>query len=214
MKGFEKKTRILIGIAIMFSLVCGCAAAPSPATAPSPAPAPASEPEEVSTPTPEAEAEPGMTDLFDYYGVKIDELAVDFPQLQYDDSYKTAKEGTTEVSEPVANMEKMSDGLALAGPFFTIDKEGKVVGISYGGKTYCVCGIKVGMPMKEAAELAKSKDFEFNRVEITHGSAKYVAIYDNADMELCIVSDADGDTNKMEESDVTGNVDDIFIINK
>ncbi len=152
-----------------------------------------------------------MTDLFDYYGAKIDDVAFDFPEHQYDDSYKTAKEGTTEVSEPVENMEKMSDGLALAGPFFTIDTEGKVVGINYGGRTYFLSEIKVGMPMSEAEELAKSHGFTFSRVDITHGSAKYVSIYDNGEIELYILSDADGNTNKMEESDVTGNVDSIAV---
>ena len=152
-----------------------------------------------------------MTDLFDYFGAKIDDVAFDFPELQYDDSYKTAKEGTTEVSEPAENMEKMSDGFALAGPFFTIDTEGKVVGINYGGKTYCLSEIQVGMPMSEAAELAKSHGFKFDRVDITHGDAKYVSIYDNGEVELYILSDADGNTNKMEESGVTGNVNSIAV---
>ena len=155
-----------------------------------------------------------MSDLFDYFGAKIDDVAFDFPELQYDDSYKTAKEGTTEVSEPAENMETMSDGFALAGPFFTIDTEGKVVGINYGGRTYCLSEIKVGMPMSEAAELAKSHGFSFNRVDITHGTAKYVLIYDNGETELYFVSDADGNTSKMEESDVTGNVDSIAVYKK
>ncbi len=155
-----------------------------------------------------------MSDLFDYFGAKIDDVAFDFPELQYDDSYKTAKEGTTEVSEPAENMETMSDGFALAGPFFTIDTEDKVVGINYGGRTYCLSGIKVGMPMSEAAELAKSHGFSFERVDITHGSAKYVLIYDNGETELYFVSDADGNTSKMEESDVTGNVDSIAVYKK
>ncbi|MCR5590523.1 MAG: hypothetical protein K6F73_03255 [Lachnospiraceae bacterium] len=152
-----------------------------------------------------------MTDLFAYYAMNIDDVAIDFPDLQYDDSYKTA-EGTTEVSEPTDMMERMSDGLALAGPFFSIDNEGTVVGITYGGLTYCVCEICVGMSMSEAAELAKIHDYEFSHVEITHGSAKYVSIYDNGQTQLCIVSDADGDISKTEESDVTGNVDSITVV--
>ena len=152
------------------------------------------------------------TDLYAYLGMNIDDVAVDFPDLQYDDSYKNS-EGTTEVSEPADMMEKMSDGLALGGPFFTIDKSGTVVGVNYGGKTYCVCQISVGMPMSEAKELAKQQDFKFSRVEITHGTAKYVAIYDNGQYELCITSDEDGNTGKTDESDVEGNVD-CLLINK
>ena len=154
------------------------------------------------------------TDLYDYFGKNIDDVAVDFPSLQYDDSYKTSSEDTTGISEPTWDMEKMSDGLALAGPFFTINKEGKVVGISYGGKTYCVNGISIGTPVSEAIETVKNSGFKFNRVEITHGNAKYVAIYDNGDTELCIVSDEDGNTQKTEEGDVTGNVDMINIYTK
>ncbi len=154
-----------------------------------------------------------MTDLFEYYGANIDHVATDFPELQYDDSYKKS-EGTTEISPPVSTMEKMSDGFALAGPFFTVDREGTVVGINYGGKTYSVCEIKVGIPMSEAAEIAKSHGFNFSGVEITHGTAKYVAIYDNGTMQLSITSDADGEFGKTEESDVTGNVDGILLTAK
>ena len=138
------------------------------------------------------------------------DLLFDFPSLQYDDSYKSA-EGTTEISIPTEEMEKMSDGLALAGPFFSIDKDGTVVAVNYGGTTYCICEICVGMSMEEAADLAKTHDFTFSHVEIAHGTAKYVSIYDNGEYQLCIASDADGDTNKTEESDVTGNVDSILI---
>ncbi len=154
-----------------------------------------------------------MTDLFEYYGANIDHVATDFPGLQYDDSYKKS-EGTTEISPPISTMEKMSDGFALAGPFFTVDKSGTIVGISYGGKTYSVCEIKAGIPMSKAAEIAKSHGFNFSGVEITHGTAKYVAIYDNGTMQLCITSDADGEFGKTEESDVTGNVDGILLTAK
>ncbi len=154
-----------------------------------------------------------MTDLFEYYGSNIEHVAADFPELEYDDSYKSS-EGTTEISAPTDTMEKMSDGIALAGPFFTVDKEGTVVGVNYGGQTYSVCGITAGIPMSEAAEIAKSHGFDFSNVEITHGTAKYVAIYDNGEMKLCITSDADGDFGKTEESDVTGNVDGILLIMK
>lgn len=153
-----------------------------------------------------------MTDLFDYFEADIDHVASDFPDIQYDDSYKNS-EDTTEISPPADTMETMSDGLALAGPFFTVDKDGTVVGISYGGRTYSVCGITAGMPMSEAAEIAKSHGFTFSHVDIAHGTAKYVAIYDNGEMRLCITSDADGDFGRTEESDVTGNVDGILLMN-
>ncbi|MCR5233490.1 MAG: hypothetical protein K6E53_06225 [Lachnospiraceae bacterium] len=152
-------------------------------------------------------------DLFAYYDMNIDDVAADITDLQYDDSYKAA-EGTTEISGPTDKMEKLSDGYALAGPFFTVDKEGTVVGVNYGGHDFCVCEIEAGMPMSEAAENAKLHGFEFSRVEIAHGTAKYVSIYDNGEVELCITSDADGDFSKTEESDVTGNVDSILIIKK
>ncbi|MBQ9500522.1 MAG: hypothetical protein IJU70_00045 [Lentisphaeria bacterium] len=100
------------------------------------------------------------------------------------------------------------------GPFFTVDKEGTIVGESYGGKKYAVCGITVGMPISEAAEIAKSHGFNFSNAEIAHGTAKYVAIYDNGEAQLCITSDADGVFGKTEESDVTGNVDNILITKK
>ncbi|MCR4908625.1 MAG: hypothetical protein K5985_07310 [Lachnospiraceae bacterium] len=154
-----------------------------------------------------------MTDLFDYYGANIEHVATDIPELEYDDSYKSA-EGTTEISAPTDTMEKMSDGIALAGPFFTVDKDGTVVGVNYGGQTYSVCGITAGMPMSEAAEIAKSHGFTFSDVEIAHGTAKYVVIYDNGEMRLCITSDADGDFSKTGESDVTGNVDGILLTTK
>ncbi len=151
------------------------------------------------------------TDLFDYYGANIDHVATDFPELQYDDSYKSA-EGTTEISAPTDTMEKASDGFALAGPFFSVDNEGTIVGVNYSGQTYAVCGITLGIPMSEAAEIAKSHGFSFSSVDIAHGTAKYVAVYDNGEMRLCITSDADGDFGKTEESDVTGNVDGILLI--
>ncbi|MCR4740168.1 MAG: hypothetical protein K5886_07895 [Lachnospiraceae bacterium] len=152
-----------------------------------------------------------MKDLFDYFEANIEHVATDFPDIQLDDSYKNS-ESTTEISPPTDTMETMSDGLALAGPFFTVDRNGKIVGINYGGRIYSVCGITAGTPMSEAAEIAKSHGFTFSRVEITHGSAKYVTIYDNGGMQLCITSDADGDFGKTEESDVTGNVDGILLI--
>ena len=152
-------------------------------------------------------------DLFAYYDMKIDDVAADLTDLQYDDSYKTA-EGTTEISGPTDKMEKLSDGYALAGPFFTVNKEGTVVGINYGGHDYCVCEIEAGMPMSKAAENARLHGFKFSRVEVTHGTAKYVSIYDNGDVELFITSDEDGDFSKTEESDVTGNVDSILISKK
>ena len=150
------------------------------------------------------------SDLIDYYGMNIDDVVIDFPDLQYDNSYKTGDE-ITEVSVPADKMERMSDGVALAGPFFLIDQKGTVVGINYGGLTYCICKVSVGMPMSEAADLVKSQGFQFADVEIAHGTAKYVAIYDNGEIQLSITSDADGDFGKTEESDVTGNVDCIMI---
>lgn len=154
--------------------------------------------------------ETSMTDLYDYFEANIDHVATDFQELQYDDSYKN-RDITTDISGPTDTMETMADGLALAGPFFTVDKEGTVIGISYGGGMYSVCGITTGMPMSEAAEIAKSHGFTFSRVEIAHGTAKYIAVYDNAGMELYISSDADGDFGKTEESDVTGNVESILL---
>lgn len=172
------------------------------------------EAEEVEPEMPEEEApETDMPDLFDYFGANIDHAAADLPELEYDDSYKYA-EGTTEISAPTETMEKMSDGYALAGPFFTVDNAGTIVGMNYGGRKYAVCGITVGLPMSEAAEIAKSHGFSFFDAEIAHGTAKYVAIYDNGNMKLCITSDADGEFGKTEESDVTGNVDGILLITK
>ena len=152
-------------------------------------------------------------DLFAYYDMNIDDVAADLTDLQYDDSYKTA-EDTTEISAPTDNMEKLSDGYALAGPFFTVNNEGTVVGVNYGGHNYSVCEIEAGMPMGEAAQMARIHGFNFSRVEIAHGTATYVSIYDNGDVLLCISSDAEGDFKKTEESDVTGNVDSIRIIKK
>ena len=158
----------------------------------------------------ETNVETSMTDLYDYFEANIDHVATDFQELQYDDSYKNS-DITTDISGPTDTMETMADGLALAGPFFTVDKEGTVIGISYGGGMYSVCGITTGMLMSEAAEIAKSHGFTFSRVEIAHGTAKYIAVYDNAGMELYISSDADGDFGKTEESDVTGNVESILL---
>ncbi len=158
----------------------------------------------------EAGEDSSMTDLFEYYGANIDNVATDIPELKYDDSYKSA-EGTTEISPPAESMEKMSDGYALAGPFFTVDKSGTVVGVNYGGRKYYVCGITAGIPMSEAAQIAKSHGFTFSNVDIAHGTAKYVVEYDNGEMRLFITSDADGDFGKTEESDVTGNVDGILL---
>lgn len=155
-----------------------------------------------------------LSDLFDLYGTSIDDLASKFPDLQYDDSYKTNSDGFTEVSEPTDNMEKTSDGYALAGPFFYIDNDGKVVGINYGGREYSVCKITLGMSMSEAQEIVKSQGYEFSSVEIAHGTAKYVAIYEKDGIVISIASDADGDFNKTEENDVTGNADSITIYNK
>ncbi|MBP5384267.1 MAG: hypothetical protein J6Y57_04770 [Lachnospiraceae bacterium] len=152
------------------------------------------------------------TDLSAYYGMHIDDVAVDFPDLQYDDSYKNSE--TTDVSEPADMMERRSDGIALGGPFFTIDNAGNVVAVSYGGQTYCICEITVGMPMSEAADLAKMHDFQFSYAEIAHGTATYVSVYDNGEMLLCISSDAEAELGKLEESDVTGNVEFIVLTAK
>ena len=217
-----KRIRLTVSvIGVMLLLMCGCGdnqapveSAPAPADSESAAAAPAAVPEATeagdSNEVVENDDVVQEKDLFDYYGANIESFAGDFSGLQYDDSYKTAEGGTT-VSGPTDTMEMMSDGLALAGPFFTIDNNGDVIGIHYGGKKFTLCEIAVGMSMSEAADLAKSHGFNFSRVEIAHGTAKYVAIYDNGVEELSIVSDADGEFGKTEESDVTGNVDDIVI---
>ena len=111
-------------------------------------------------------------------------------------------------------MEKTSDGYALAGPFFYVDNDGKVVGINYSGREYSVCKITLGMPMSKAQETVKSQGYEFSGVEIAHGTAKYVAIYEKDGIVISIVSDEDGDFGKTEENDVTGNADSINIFNK
>ncbi len=183
-----KKTKLtgsVLCVMLMLALVCGCGGKKA---------APAAE----------------GTDLADYYGKTIDDIAGAFPDLQYDDSYKTSVDATV-ISGPTDTMEKMSDGLALAGPYFAIDNDGKVVGVRYGGKKYKVCGITAGIPVSEAADIAKSNGYRFSSVEVAHGTAKYVAMYENGEAELSIVSDADGDFYKTEESDVTGNVDDLMI---
>ena len=152
-------------------------------------------------------------DLFDYYDVNIEQVATDLTDLQIDDSYKTA-DGTTVISGPTDTMETLSDGYALAGPFFTVDNDGTVVGINYGGKEYTLCSIAAGIPMSEAADIAKSHGFTFSSVEIAHGTAQYVAIYENSYMTLCITSDAEGEFGQSEESDVTGNVDSVLLYRK
>lgn len=156
---------------------------------------------------------PGISglDLFDYFECSIEDVASAFPDLEYDDSYKTNTESSTTFSEPTDGMETLSDGLALAGPFFSVDNEGTVVGIYYGGKNQTICGLCGGMDMKEAGEIAKGHGFEFSRLDVAHGTANYVAVYNNGEMELAISSDAEGDTGKLEESDITGNVDSVSL---
>ena len=112
----------------------------------------------------ETNDETDMKDLFDYFEANIEHVATDFPDIQLDDSYKNS-ESTTEISPPADTMETMSDGLALAGPFFTVDGNGTIIGINYGGRTYSVCGIIAGTPMSEAAEIAKSHGFTFSNVD-------------------------------------------------
>ena len=187
---------------------CGSNKNAAPAAPAEPAPAPEAPAEEA----PEASF-PGISglDLFDYFECSIEDIASAFPDLEYDDSYKTNTESSTTFSEPTDGMETLSDGLALAGPFFSVDNEGTVVGIYYGGKNQTICGLCGGMDMKEAGEIAKSHGFEFSRLDVAHGTAAYVAIYNNGEMELAISSDAEGDISKTEESDITGNVDSVSL---
>ena len=144
-------------------------------------------------------------DLYEFYGSKIEDVQAAYPDVKPD-------EGEADMyCDPKDSMEKESDGLALAGPFFYTDSDGKVSEIQYGGTKYNVLGISAGMSMKDAGDLLKEKGFEFVNVEVAHGTATYGVFYEKDGISVLLTSDEMGEFGETEESDVKGNVASIFI---
>lgn len=149
-------------------------------------------------------------DLMDYFGKNIDELMPVFPKLEI-----MSQEGEYDKNgAQYGDKEESYDGITLSGPFFDVDKDSNIVGISYGGRRFVLEGICAAVDMKDAIDIIKEKGWQFSDVEITHGTAQYVGIYTKDDMILSIVTTADGNTNKMEESDLTGFVESVSITKK
>lgn len=149
-------------------------------------------------------------ELMDYFGKNVDELTSVFPNLEI-----MSQEGEYDKNgAQYGDKEESYDGITLSGPFFDVDKDSNIVGISYGGRRFVLEGICAAVDMKDALDIIKEKGWKFSDVEITHGSAQYVGIYTKDDMILSIVTTADGNTNKMEESDLTGFVESVSITKK
>lgn len=132
------------------------------------------------------------TDLMDFFGSSIDDALSAIPGLEEDGEQYSAKE---EVS---------MDGVSLAGPFFSVDADGNVCGLTYSGTIYCVETLWVGTSMEYSGEYLKDLGWEFVSVDFAHGTAQYVVTYAKDNMELVLVSDESGDFDKSEESDVVG----------
>ena len=141
------------------------------------------------------------TELKDYYGLNVDDLMADFPDLEI-----TADEGTYDKNgAQYMDKKEQYDGV-LAGPTFDVDKDFNIVGITYGGKKFTLFGIKTGMDMQEAIKAAKADGWEFSNVDFAHGTAQYVVNMTKDDKTLTLISDAEGEFGRSEESDVSGNV--------
>ncbi|MCR5357990.1 MAG: hypothetical protein K6E63_11380 [Lachnospiraceae bacterium] len=158
----------------------------------------------------EAEDEEGAVEesdeLFDYYGLNIDELLSVFPDLE-----ELTSEGqyASENREFMDKTEEL-DG-RLLGPVFDVDADSNIIGISYSGSRFSLAGLTPGMPVVEAKKILKEDGWGFSLVDIAHGTAQYVISYEKDDMTLTISSTQDGNTTKMEENDVEGEIDTVSV---
>ena len=166
-------------------------------------PADAEEPEE----TGEAEESEedlfmGSTELMDYFGSNIDDLMGPFPALEI-----FAQEGsyTPAGAQYMDKQETAADG-SLAGPWFDVDENSDIVGLSYSGTKYTVSGIAVGTPMQDAAAIAKKDGWTFRSVEYEHGTGYGVGVYMKDDLTMAVSSDAEAEFGSETEDELSGNV--------
>ena len=142
-----------------------------------------------------------LSDLAIYFGADIEQALAGIPGLE-----DSIGDGT----EYGLRDEVTAEGV-LAGPFIYVDAQKKINGISYGGTKFSLAGISTGMPMEDAGKIAKDAGWKFVSVTFAHGTAHQVVTYENGDRELVVVSDADGDFGRSEESDIMGNVESVYL---
>ena len=148
-------------------------------------------------------------ELMDYFGKNIEDVACDFPSLEI-----SVNEGIYDKSgAQFIDKEEEEDG-RLCGPTFDVDSNGAVAGIEYSGSKHSLSGFTAGMAMKDIMEDLKKDGWVLSNVDLTHGTSQIYVLFEKDDMEICIVSDAEGEFGHTEESDVTGNADIISVSKK
>lgn len=144
-----------------------------------------------------------LSDLMEFYGVNISEVLEVFPDLEYEESVDGSRYSEKE--------EKSFDGLSLAGPFFDVDEDDMVTGITYGGTRYSVANIYPGVDFKEASGILKNDGWKFEYGDFAHGTATYYAVYVRNDTELCVSTDGTGEFGALEENEITGIVNNVIV---
>ncbi len=148
-------------------------------------------------------------ELMDYFGKNIEDVACDFPSLEI-----SVNEGIYDKSgAQFIDKEEEEDG-RLCGPTFDVDSNGGVAGIEYSGSKHSLYDLATGTPMTDAVDRLKKDGWTVVNVDLTHGTSQIYVLFEKDDMEICIVSDAEGEFGHTEESDVTGNIDIISVSKK
>ena len=148
-------------------------------------------------------------ELMEYFGQNMEDVADDFPALEISVNEGIYDKGGTQYIDRDEEMNGM-----LAGPSFDADSDQNVAGIEYSGTRHSLNGLTKGMSMKDAADALKADGWTFSDADLTHGTSQILAIYEQGDMEICIVSDAQGEFGHTEEGDIEGNVDIISVSRK
>ncbi len=92
-----------------------------------------------------------------------------------------------------------------------LDNSGHIYEVGYSGTKYGVAGIHKDMGVQEALTVLENNGWTFVQVDFTHGTGTYNLTMKKGNLEFFIDTDQDGDFNKQEKSDVTGNVDRMYL---
>ncbi len=143
-----------------------------------------------------------INDLASFYGRNINVAMQFFPNM---DSYSS--NGMTYYSD---RSEVIS--YELAGPFFDVNSEGTIVGVSYHiGTKYNIFNLTNGMDVKEAIKALKDDKWECTEVGFLHGTAEYYAVYNKEGRNLILSTDEQGDFSRHEEKDVRGHINSLTL---
>ncbi len=136
-------------------------------------------------------------DLLDYFGQDVEKVKSVFPYMDY---YEETRGDEIIYIEYKDKAEYEDGGIALAGPFFTVEPQTKVIdSIEYSGSRHTVAGIRPGMTVKAATDKLKAEGWTFKEVTFSEIKAIPTLHYEKGGVTIRVLSNKELDYSDKSE---------------